>query len=248
MRSVQRRLRRRPNGGARTALGRSTNGSTRAHDEHEQHPFARQRQAHHQPHAGHRSGVVLRDPRAQIRSWLLPPRHALHRQEGSRLGLAPRCVRIARRSAYGLRQQRSHAALFHQSARHRPRKRPSPHGHHHGRPLHHLRDLARGLELRLDQQDARQKGPHGPHRRLLPQAREQGHRLARRPFAQLGLRVRHQVRLVDLHGSHGDSRCEEDASQRGAGRSERVRRRVPRRSHHGRRALQQGGRQVGRRG
>jgi DNA-directed RNA polymerase subunit beta' len=40
---VQRRLRRRSDGSARSAFHRSADGSPRAHDEHEQHPLARER-------------------------------------------------------------------------------------------------------------------------------------------------------------------------------------------------------------
>ena len=64
LRGVQRRLRRRPDGGPRAALGRGADGSARAHDEHEQHPLARQRSPDHQPDAGHRARALLRDARA----------------------------------------------------------------------------------------------------------------------------------------------------------------------------------------
>ncbi len=50
---LQRRLRRRPDGRPRAAQRRGADGA-RAHDEHEQHPLARQRQADHQPDPGHR--------------------------------------------------------------------------------------------------------------------------------------------------------------------------------------------------
>ena len=42
-------------------------GSARAHDEHEQHPLAGERQADHQPDAGHRPRALLRHARAQVR-------------------------------------------------------------------------------------------------------------------------------------------------------------------------------------
>jgi hypothetical protein len=41
LRGLQRRLRRRPDGRARAAVDRGADGSARAHDEHEQHPVAR---------------------------------------------------------------------------------------------------------------------------------------------------------------------------------------------------------------
>ena len=64
LRGVQRRLRRRPDGGARAALGRGADRGARAHDVDEQHPLARERQADHRPDAGHRARALLRDPRA----------------------------------------------------------------------------------------------------------------------------------------------------------------------------------------
>ena len=45
LRGLQRRLRRRPDGRPRAALGRGADGSARAHDEHEQHPLAGERHA-----------------------------------------------------------------------------------------------------------------------------------------------------------------------------------------------------------
>ena len=41
LRGLQRRLRRRPDGGPRAAVARGADGGARAHDEHEQHPLAR---------------------------------------------------------------------------------------------------------------------------------------------------------------------------------------------------------------
>ena len=65
LRGVQRRLRRRPDGGARAALDRSADGSARADDVDQQHPQPGARQADHHPVAGHRPRPVLHDPRAR---------------------------------------------------------------------------------------------------------------------------------------------------------------------------------------
>ena len=46
---------------------RSADGSARAHDVHQQHPLARQRQADHRAVAGHRARPLLHDPRAALR-------------------------------------------------------------------------------------------------------------------------------------------------------------------------------------
>ena len=51
LRRLQRRLRRRPDGRARAALGRGAGRSARAHDVDEQHPVARQRPADHRADA-----------------------------------------------------------------------------------------------------------------------------------------------------------------------------------------------------
>ena len=76
LRGLQRRLRRRPDGRPRAAVGRGADGSARAHDEHEQHSLAGERQANHQPDAGHRPRALLRDARAQVREGQLPRGHA----------------------------------------------------------------------------------------------------------------------------------------------------------------------------
>ena len=67
LRGVQRRLRRRPDGGARAAVARSADGSAHADAVVEQHPLARQRRADHRAVAGHRAGPVLRHARESRR-------------------------------------------------------------------------------------------------------------------------------------------------------------------------------------
>ena len=63
VRRLQRRLRRRPDGGPRAAFGRGAGRSARAHDVHQQHPVARERPADHRADAGHRARALLHDPR-----------------------------------------------------------------------------------------------------------------------------------------------------------------------------------------
>ena len=67
VRGVQRRLRRRPDGGARAAVAGSADGSAHADARLQQHPFARQRRAGHRAVAGHRARPVLRHARAHRR-------------------------------------------------------------------------------------------------------------------------------------------------------------------------------------
>ena len=64
LRRVQRRLRRRPDGGARAAVGRGAGRGPRPDDVDQQHPVAGERQADHRADAGHRARPLLHDPRA----------------------------------------------------------------------------------------------------------------------------------------------------------------------------------------
>ncbi len=59
VRGVQRRLRRRPDGGARSAVAGSAAGSARADDVDQQHPAPGQRLADHRAVAGHRARPLL---------------------------------------------------------------------------------------------------------------------------------------------------------------------------------------------
>ena len=90
---VQRRLRRRPDGGARAAVARGAARGARPDDVLEQHPFACQRRPDHRSVAGRRARPLLHDARARERAGR---GHALHRRGGS----APR-VRDPRRGAAG---------------------------------------------------------------------------------------------------------------------------------------------------
>ena len=64
LRGVQRRLRRRPDGGARAAVAGSADGSARPDDVDQQHPQPRQRAPDHPALAGHRARPLLHDARA----------------------------------------------------------------------------------------------------------------------------------------------------------------------------------------
>ena len=68
LRRVQRRLRRRPDGGARAAVDRSAGRIARAHDVDQQHPVARVRQAGNRADAGHGAGPLLHDAREAARA------------------------------------------------------------------------------------------------------------------------------------------------------------------------------------
>ena len=61
---LQRRFRRRPDGGARAAVARGAARGARPDDVDQQHPLARQRQADHRAVAGHRARALLHHHRA----------------------------------------------------------------------------------------------------------------------------------------------------------------------------------------
>ena len=98
VRGVQRRLRRRSDGGPRAAVDRSADGSARADDVDQQHPQPRERQADHRAVAGHRARPLQPHPRASVRARRVP-----RGQEGRS---DPRRVRVDRRSPHGARSRR----------------------------------------------------------------------------------------------------------------------------------------------
>ena len=95
LRGLQRRLRRRPDGGARAAVDRGADGSARAHDEHEQHPLARERPPDHQPDAGHRARALLHDARASVRARLRTSEGHARRATSRGIYSGPEEVRMA---------------------------------------------------------------------------------------------------------------------------------------------------------
>src|SRR6184192_3846600 len=62
LRRLQRRLRRRPDGGARAPLGRGAGRGPCPHDVDQQHPLAGARETDHRADAGHRARPLLHDP------------------------------------------------------------------------------------------------------------------------------------------------------------------------------------------
>jgi DNA-directed RNA polymerase subunit beta' len=77
---LQRGLRRRPDGRTHPALRGSADRMPRAHDEHQQHPVARQRNARHRAFPGHGPRPVLHDRGTFLRKGR---RHGLLRPVGS---------------------------------------------------------------------------------------------------------------------------------------------------------------------
>ena len=120
LRGVQRRLRRRPDGRARAAVGRGADGSARAHDEHEQHPLAGQRTPIINPTQDIVLGLYYATrERSFARGSYREDTLQLRREGGTARGLPARRLRLAGRGAHGLRQRRGRPARGHPGARHR---------------------------------------------------------------------------------------------------------------------------------
>src|SRR5712671_1232344 len=145
---LQRRLRRRPDGGARAAFHRGADGSARPDDEHQQHPLAGARQAHHRADAGHRARALLPDARAGA---------------GARRGKG---VLLAGRGARGVRPPRGGPAgedhLPHGAVRHRGRARRQAAGGDHRGPRAALGHPPQADPLQRHQQGDGQEDPREP--------------------------------------------------------------------------------------
>ena len=90
---LQRRLRRRPDGGARAALHRGAARSARPHDVQQQHPVSRPRRAHHRADPGRGARALLHDPGTRGREG---HRHGVQRRGGGPPRLRDRSRRPAR--------------------------------------------------------------------------------------------------------------------------------------------------------
>ena len=147
VRGVQRRLRRRPDGGARAAVAGSADGSAHADARLQQRAVARQRRADHRAVAGHRARPVLRHARAHQRQRR---GHELRRpgRSAPRLRLAPGGAQRPRLGA-------------HQGEGARRGRRGEGEDHalrDHGRPRAAVRDPADGPVVRAAQQGAEEEG------------------------------------------------------------------------------------------
>src|SRR5436305_250091 len=114
------------------------------------------------------------------------------------------------------------------------------------RPCPPLRDRPARDRLRRGQQGHEEEGARDLDRPLLPPRRQQGDGDLRRPAEGPRLRAGDQGRHLDRHQGHGDSPEQAQAPRRGQRRRAGDRGPVQQGPHHGRRALQQGGRHLGR--
>ncbi len=196
---VQRRLRRRPDGGARAAVHRGAARGARLDDVLQQHPLAGERRSDHRALAGRGARALLHDARAR-------------RREGRGHG-----VRRRRRSASRLREPQRRSAGEGQGAPDRARaRRQGPARPEHSRGRHDggtrapVRDPAEGPVLRRDQSGHDQEDHLRDDQRVLPHRRSQGDGGVRRPADVHGLPLRDPRGRLDRRGRHGGS-AEQDA-------------------------------------
>ena len=248
LRGVQRRLRRRPDGGARAAVAGGADGSARAHDEHEQHPLARQRPPDHPALAGHRARALLHDARADLRQGRVPARQARGRRRTRRRDV--KAEKIPANKMHGVfaspeevRMAYDHGELDLQAAI-RVRIDGELVAEHH-RPRAAVRDRPQAAAVQDRQPRHGQEAARRSHRQLLPRLRPEGDRPPGRQAAVARLHLRDQGRHLDLRRRSPDPGAQDRAARDGAEGRAGDRGAVHRGSHHRRRALQQGRRHLG---
>ena len=229
VRRVQRRLRRRSDGGARAALDRGPARSAHPDDVHQQHPLAGARGADHRADPGRGAGALLHDPGGR-------------RREGRGVGVLGH-----RGGAPGVRGRGGRAPCPHPGpdpgGGPRGRRTPDP-GRDDGRAKPPLRRGPGRHPVRGGQPGHEQAGHLGPHRHLLPAGGPQGDGRLRGPAHV------HRVQLRDPLGNlyrgrgHGDPSREARHPREGRRGGEGGRGAVPVRLPDQRRALQQGGRHL----
>ena len=233
---VQRRLRRRPDGGARAAVPGSAARSARADDVDQQHPQPGERQADHRAEPGHRAGL-----------YYLSLETPEFRDDGGRRGAGVRHDRRDR--ACAVRRARSRC-----TTRSSARWETIDAGGNpirqlvvdHARPDDDRADPAEasGRAVRADQPAAHQEERLRRDRRGVSPLRPEGVRDLRRPADGPGLRPGVQGRHLVRQGRPDHPGREGGDDPQDPGRGEGVRAAVPGRPDHRRRALQQGGRRL----
>ena len=232
---VQRRLRRRPDGGARAAVAGGAARGPRADDVDQQHPQPGERQADHRAVAGHRAGHLLSVARdAGIPRRRRPGRAGVRHHRRDRVCAVCRRGRPARQDQGALRNDRC-------------RRQPgAQRGGDHARPDDDRADPAEASEraVRSDQQAAHQEERLRRDRHGVSPLRPEGVRDLRRPADGAWLRPGGEGRHLVRQGRPDHSGREGRADPPHPGRGEGVRAAVSGRPDHRRRALQQGGRRL----
>ena len=205
LRRLQRRFRRRPDGGACAAGAGGAAGGAGADDEHQQHSEPRQRQADHRADPGHRARPLLSLAGARGRAGR---GHAVPRPG---------------RGGIRARPQDGHDALPREGAHPADRRdRAGDRGgvRHHARPGAALPAAAeeRRRRLRAFQPGAHQEGRRRHHRRGLSPLRAEGLGDVLRPHDGDGLRPCDARRHLLRQGRSGGAR-RQDAHDRGGPRA-----------------------------
>ena len=190
LRGVQRRLRRRPDGGARSAVARSAARGARADDVDQQHPASGERPADHRAVAGHRARALLPVADARQRAGA---GHAVRHHVGRRACAEPEGGHAARQGQVSLgrprRERRRGAALVRHHA-----------GPHHSRPG--AAALEEGAVRRREPPDDQARNLRDDRYRL-PPLRAEGDRDLLRPHHGARLLSRVQGRHLVRQGRHG---------------------------------------------
>ena len=195
VRGVQRRLRRRPDGRARSAVAGSAAGSARADDVDQQHPASGQRSADHRAVAGYRARPVLPVDPAR--------RPAGRRQALRRNGRDRACLALQGHPP-------PHQDQISLAGRRRERQAGHPLVRHHGRPRHARPGAAEIAEdaVRRHQQADDQEGNLRRDRPGLSSLRSEGDGDLLRPHHGARLLQRVQGRHFVRQGRHGGAGVE----------------------------------------
>ena len=239
---VQRRLRRRPDGGPHSAVARGADRSVGADAVVEQHPVAGARLADRDSVAGHRPRHLLPDEGQERRQGRGPGVRQPGRRDagagggGARNALADPAPLHRRSAGPDRRARRSGRAADRSADGHEQDHQ------HHGRPRHPepvgpVRDAVR-------QRPAEEEGAAAARAVLLSQVRPREDRRDARLAQAPRLHLRDPVGPVDRHRRSDHPEGEGDARHQGARRGHQGRIAVPRRRDHQRRALQQGDRHL----
>ncbi len=232
---LQRRFRRRPDGGARAAVAGGAARGARADDVDEQHPQPRQRQADHRAEPGHRARHLL-----PLAGDAGVPRRRGQGRAGLRHDRRDRACALRQRDQPARQDQGS------LDQRRRGRQADPPGRRHDAGADADRADPAETPEraVQPDQPSVDEEERLRRDRRRLPPLRPEGMRDLRRPAhgARLrpGVQGGHQLRQERPDHPDRKGRADPRDPERGQG----VRAAVSGRPDHRRRALQQGGRRL----
>ena len=232
LRGVQRRLRRRPDGRAHSAVARSAARSARADDEHEQHSAPGERPADHRAVAGHRARALLPLDHARQRTR---SGHAVRHHVRRRTRAQPESGHTPRQGQVSLgrlgRERQGSSALV----RHHAGPRDTRPG---------AAALVQGVLRRREQADDQARNLRND-RHGLSALRAEGDSDLLRPHHGARLPPRVQGRHFVRQGRHGGAAHEVENGRGDPLARQGVRAAISGRPDHPGREVQQGGRRLG---